>query len=75
MGQKPKSSAEIQTEVVDLDGGHLPDVPLDKKVYVREDNERGSQWRSGVVLNNEVITLELPVDITISLHLREGVAA
>lgn len=43
MGQRPKSSAEIQTEVVDLDGGHLPDVPLDKKVYVREDNERGSQ--------------------------------
>lgn len=40
-----------------------------------QDDERGSQRRPGVVLHNQVVALELPVDVAVGLHLREGVAA
>lgn len=67
-------STQILTKVVDLDRGHLADVPLDKEIDVGEDDERRSQGRTGVVLNDQVVALELPVDVAVSLHLREGVA-
>lgn len=60
--------------MVDFDGRHLADYPLDKEIDVREDDERRSQGRTGVVLNNQVVALELPVDVTVTLHFREGVA-
>ena len=60
--------------MVDLDGGHLADVPLDKEIDVREDDERRCQGGARVVLNDQVVALELPVDVAVSLHFREGVA-
>lgn len=60
--------------MVDLDRGHLADVPLDKQIDVREDDERRSKGRTRVVLNNQVVALELPVDVAVHLHFREGVA-
>lgn len=60
--------------MVDLERGHLADVPLDNEIDVREDDERRSQGRTGVVLNNQVVALELPVDVTVSLHYSEGMA-
>ncbi len=60
--------------MVDLDRGHLADDPLDKEIDVREDDERRSQGRTRVVLNNQVVALELPVDVAVRLHFREGVA-
>lgn len=57
-----------------LERGHLADSPLDKDVDVREDDERRSQGGKGVVLNNQVVALELPVDVAVSLHFIEGVA-
>lgn len=59
---------------MDLDRRHLADDPLYKEIDVREDDERRSQGRTGVVLNNEVEALELPVDVTVCLDLREGMA-
>lgn len=59
--------------MVDLDGWNLADVSLDKKIDVREDNKRRSQGRTGMVLNDQVVALELPVDVAVRLHLREGV--
>lgn len=59
---------------MDLDRRHLADVPLDEEIDVREDDERRSQGRTGVVLNNEVVALELPVDVAVSLDFGEGVA-
>lgn len=69
----PKSPAKVLTKVVDLDRRHFPDGPLDEQIYVREDDERRSQGRTGVVLNNQVIALELPVDVAVGLHFSEGV--
>lgn len=63
------------TKVVDLDGGNFADVPLDEKINVGQDDERRSQRRPGVVLHDQVVALELPVDVAVGLHLREGVAA
>lgn len=60
--------------MVDLDRGHFADDPLDKEVNVREDDERRSQRRTGVVLDNQVVALKLPVDVAVCLHFREGVA-
>lgn len=59
--------------MVDLDGGNLADDSLDEKIYVGEDNERRSKRRTGMVLNNQVVALELPIDVTVCLHSREGV--
>ncbi len=59
---------------MDLDRRHSADVPLDKKIDVREDDERRSQGRTGVVLNNKVVALELPVDVAVGLHFRKSVA-
>lgn len=64
---------QILTKMVDLDGGNLADVSLDEKIYVGEDNKRRSQRRTGMVLNNQVVALELPINVTVYLHLREGV--
>ena len=60
--------------MVDFDGGHFADVPLDDEVDVREDDERRRQGRSRVVLDNKVVSLELPVDVTVCLHFRKCVA-
>lgn len=60
--------------MVDLDRRHLADDPLDKEIDVREDDERRSQGRTGVVLNNKVVALELPVDVAVGLDFREGMA-
>lgn len=38
-----------------------------------EDNKRRSQRRTGVVLNNQVVALELPINVAVCLDLREGV--
>lgn len=59
--------------MVDLDGRNLADDSLDKKIYVREDNKRRSQRWTRVVLNNQVVALELPVDVAVRLHFSEGV--
>lgn len=59
--------------MVDLDGGNLADVSLDEKIYVGEDNKRRSQRRTRMVLNNQVVALELPINVTVCLYLREGV--
>lgn len=67
-------NVQILTKMVDLDGGNLADGSLDEKIYVGEDNKRRSQRRTGMVLNNQVVALELPVNVTVCLHLREGVA-
>lgn len=67
-------AVQIPTKMVDLDRGHLADGPLDKEIDVREDDERRRQGRTGVVLNNQVVALELPVNVAVRLHLREGVA-
>lgn len=67
-------SVLILTKMVDLDGGNFADVSLDKKIYVRKDNKRRGQRRTGMVLNDQVVTLKLPVDVTVCLHFREGVA-
>lgn len=64
----------ILTKVVDFDWGHFADVPLDEKIYVRQDDEGRSQRRPGVVLHDQIVTLELPVDVAVGLHFREGVA-
>lgn len=40
-----------------------------------QDDERRSQRRPGVVLHDQIVALELPVDVAVGLHLREGVAA
>lgn len=45
-------NVQILTKMVDFDGGNLADVSLDKKIYMREDDKRRSQRRTGVVLNN-----------------------
>ena len=60
--------------MVDLDRRHFADGPLNEEVNVREDDERRSQGRPGVVLNNQVVALELPVDVTVCLHFIKGVA-
>ena len=62
------------TKMVDLDGGHLADRPLDKQIDVRDDDEGRRQRGTGVVLNNQVVALEFPVDVAVRLHHREGVA-
>lgn len=59
--------------MVDFDRGNLADVSLDEKIYVGEDNKRRSQRRTGVVLNNQVVSLELPINVAVCLDLREGV--
>lgn len=59
--------------MVDLDGGNLADDSLDEKIYVGEDDKRRSQRRTGVVLNNQVVALELPINVAVCLDLREGV--
>lgn len=59
---------------MDFDWGHFADVPLDEKIYVRQDDEGRSQRRPGVVLHDQIVTLELPVDVAVGLHFREGVA-
>lgn len=59
--------------MVDFDGGNLADVSLYEKIYVGEDNKRRSQRRTGVVLNNQVVALELPINVAVRLDLREGV--
>lgn len=41
---------------------------------MREDDKGRSQRGAGVVLDNQVVALELPVDVTVSLHFSEGVA-
>lgn len=61
------------TEVVDLDRGDLADVPLDEEVEVREDDEGRRQRGPRVVLDDEVVALELPVNVAVGLHLGEGV--
>lgn len=63
------------TKVVDLDRGHFADVPLDEKIDVGQNDERGRQRWPGVVLHDQVVALELPVDVAVGLHLREGMAA
>lgn len=63
----------ILTKMVDFDGGNLADVSLYEKIYVGEDNKRRSQRRTGVVLNNQVVALELPINVAVCLDLREGV--
>lgn len=69
----PKSPAQVLTKVVDLDRRHFTDGPLDEQIDVREDDEWRSQGRTGVVLNDQVVALELPVDVAVGLHFREGV--
>ena len=69
-----KTADQILTKMVDLDRGHLSDGSLDKEIQVREDDERRCQGRTGVVLNYQVVALELPVDVAVRLHFREGVA-
>ena len=49
--------------MVDLHGGDLPDLSLDKEVQVREEDEGRSERGSGVVLHDQVVTLELPVGV------------
>lgn len=65
---------EKQTKVVDLDGWHISDVPLDKEINVRKNDERRSKGRPRVVLNDQVVALKLPVDVAVCLNLRESVA-
>ena len=40
-----------------------------------EDDERRSHSRTGLVLNDELVMLELPVEVALLLHLVECVAA
>lgn len=68
-----KRHIQILTKMMDLDGGNLADVSLDEKIYVGEDNKWRSQRRTGMVLNNQVVALELPINVTVCLHLRKGV--
>ena len=47
----------------------------DEDIKVVDDDERWSHNRTGLVLHDEVVALELPVVVTLILHLVEGVAA
>lgn len=60
--------------MVHFDRGYPADVPLDEEVDVGEDDEGRGQGGPGVVLHNQVVALELPIHITVLLHLGEGVA-
>ena len=57
-----------------FDRGHPADVPLDEEVQMGEDDEGRSQARPRVVLNNQVVPLEFPVDVAVLLNFVEGVA-
>ena len=57
-----------------FDRGHLADVPLDEEVQMGEDDEGRSQAGPRVVLNNQVVPLEFPVDVAVLLNFVEGVA-
>ena len=57
-----------------FDRGHPADVPLDEEVQMGEDDEGRSQARPRVVLNNQVVPLEFPVDVAVLLNFVESVA-
>lgn len=57
---------------MELDGGHFADDPFDEEIDVREDDERRSQGGTRVVLDYQRVALELPVDVAVTLHFREG---
>lgn len=50
-------------------------MSLDENMDVGEDDEGRCQAGPGVVLRNQVVALKLPVGITLSLYLGEGIAA
>lgn len=68
------SLIKILTKVLNFDRGHFSDLPLDKEIDVGEDDEGRSQRRPGVILNNQVVTLKLPVRLAVRLHFSESVA-
>lgn len=63
------------TKVLALDRRNAADVSLDEKVEVWDDDEGRCQAGPGVVLNDQVVPLELPIRVTVLLDFREGVAA
>lgn len=60
--------------MLNLDGGHFTDLPLDEEIDVGEDDERRSQGRPGMILDNQAVTLKLPVELTVGLDFCERVA-
>lgn len=76
--QTPPSSTLqtfVLTKVLALDWRNAPDMSLDKKVDVWDYDEGRWQAWPWLVLHDQVITLILPVGVTVLLHFGEGVTA
>lgn len=52
---------------------NLADVALEEKVHVADQDERWGQGRATVILQDQVVALGFPVDVTVALHFGEGV--
>lgn len=66
--------AVLLTKVFAFDWRDLAEASLDKKVEMWNDDEGWGQAGSWVVLLNQVVTLKLPIGVTVFLYLWEGVA-